>query len=126
MEKETIIGIEALKDKFRWAKLMVGDLRGLKNRFALGERLGVSGLQTFFHAVGGNGEYRMEVYVDIMPKGTTNSFWCYSIKDMVEEIMDSKETEFEVEFHYCKWNKARTDADRIRITMPILFKKTTS
>jgi hypothetical protein len=66
----------------------------------------------------------MEVYADITPKGSEHSFWCYSIKDMVDEINDSKETEFEVEFHYCKWNKARTDADRQRVGMlPVIFKK---
>jgi hypothetical protein len=117
---KTIKGIENLKDEFRRAKLIVGDLRGLKNRFQLAQRLGINQLQTYFYAAGGNGENRMEVYADITPlpqkEGKVQySFWSYSIKEMVEEIRTSYEVEFEIDFYYCKWNKKRTDADRIRI-----------
>lgn len=111
-ENKVIVGIENLKDEFRRAKLKVGDLRGLKNRFDLSKRLGVAPLHTFFFSMGGNGKERCEVYAEITPIGKDTSLTVYSIKEMVEEINGWNENEFEVQFCNARWNQHRTDANR--------------
>lgn len=122
---KTIVGLEALKDEFRRAKLKAGDMRGLKNAFQLSERLGVSTLQTFFYKAGGGnfGGTRAEVYADFCRKGDSSTSWAYSMKDLVEEIRADKANEFEVTFYVATWNRDRTDAERKRISEDFIFKK---
>lgn len=115
-----VVGIKNLTDEFRRAKIIAGDLRGLKNAITLSERLGVNAMQTLFFMAGGNGGYKIEVYADITRDGEENSSWSYSMKDMVEEIEFEKKhgaNKFEIIFYYCKWNKKGTDCDRLKVNM---------
>ena len=108
---ETVIGIENLKDKFRLAKLKCGDLRGLKNSFALTEKFGLPALQTFYFKAGGNGDERMELVADCYGNEKQGDIYAYNMGDLVNDI--KKEIgEFEVHLTCLKWNKERTDADR--------------
>ena len=79
-------GLENLKDEFRKAKLNCGDLRGLKNRFQISERLGVNQLQTFFFAAGGGDGLPTEIEVEIARNKYDSGFHEYSMKDMVSEV----------------------------------------
>lgn len=123
--QKVIVGYELLKDEFRKAKVKVGDLRGLKNAFQLAAKFGLNEMEVAFFKCGGLAGLRMEVYASIMPVGSTSlsSYWCYSMRDMIEELKSNSENEFEIEIYYCKWNKERTDADRIRVTQEFIFKK---
>jgi len=120
---KTITTIEALKDEFRKVKLQVGDLRGLKNRFELSERLGIAGLHTFYYSMGGNGKERSEVYADITPKGQKSSFWSYSMKEMLIDIENCCENEFEIQMCNARWNSERNEAKRSDIGFPFIYKK---
>ena len=125
MEQRVIVGVENLKDEFRKYKLKTGDLKGLKNKFALSERLGIPALSTFFYLAGGNGKKKPEVYADIQAKSWTNSFWVYSMKELIEEIESVEDNEFEIQLCLAMWNEHRTDADRSNLTQPFIFKKVT-
>ncbi len=117
---ETVIGIENLKNQFRKAKLMCGDLRGLKNSFSLSEKLGVPALQTWFFKSGGNGEERMELTADCYMVNGTISIHAYTMKGLIEDMKNETEL-YEVYLVCLKWNKHRTDADR-RTVLEFLYK----
>ena len=110
-----VIGIENLKNEFRKAKLICGDLRGLKNRFALSAELGVSSLQTFYHSVGGNGKIRMELTADCYSTSSDRCIYEYTMSGLVEEIKDETES-FEVHLICLEWNKQRSDAKRREVS----------
>jgi hypothetical protein len=116
---ETIIGIEALKDEYRKAKLKTGDLRGLKNRFALSKRLGINQMQTWYYSVSGNGDKRAEVYADVYRDGDSIG-WYYSLKDLIESLGGPGEITISIEV--AMWNKERTDADRTTVIPEFIFK----
>lgn len=117
-----VIGIESLKDEWRIAKLKSGDLRGLKNRFALSKRLGINQMHTWFHAVGGNGKERIEVYAEVYIDGQ-DCGWQYSLKDLLVTI-DNPEGPVVIQLCAARWNKERTDATRTTITPEFLYKNT--
>jgi hypothetical protein len=106
-----VIGIEALKDKFRAAKLKCGDLRGLKNKFELSEKLGIPALQTYYYASGGNGGERAELTADCYSEESDRTIHAYTMKGLVEDIRAESET-YEVNLICLMWNKQRTDANR--------------
>jgi|HubBroStandDraft_3_1064219.scaffolds.fasta_scaffold08371_7 hypothetical protein len=109
-----IVGIENLKDEWRIAKLKNGDLRGLKNRFALAERLGINKLQTYYFAAGGLGDERVEIYAE------TDSGCHYSLKDLIDEV--SSRGQVVIQLCSATWNKERTDATRKNIGDEFLYK----
>lgn len=125
MEEQTlpkIIGIEALKDEFRKAKLKCGDMRGLKNSFELSEKFGIPALQTFFYKMGGNGGQRMELTADCYSIESSLSIYAYTMTQLVEEIKNETEA-YEVNLICLVWNKKRTDADRKTISTFIYSNK---
>ena len=111
----TIIGIANLKDAFRKAKLQCGDLRGMKNSFALSAKFNIPALQTYFFRMGGNGDERMELTADCYGQNGQGDIFAYTMGGLVKDIKDEK-GEFEVNLICLKWNKARNDADRKTIS----------
>lgn len=107
----TVIGLENLKNEFRKAKLSCGDLRGLKNRFSLSEKLGINSFQTYYYSVGGNGGERMELTADCYGLNKQGDIYAYTMKDLIDDIKEEI-GEFEINLVCLKWNKQRTDADR--------------
>lgn len=109
-----IVGIENLKDQFRKAKLMCGDFRGLKNRFALSEKFNIPGLQTYFYSVGGGNQegQRMELVADCYQQGESDrAIYAYTMNGLVEDMRD-EEGVWDVNLICLTWNKERTDAKR--------------
>jgi hypothetical protein len=104
-----VIGIEALKDEFRKAKIVQGDFRGLKNKFQLGARFGVPGLQTYYQsAVKEFSEVYADVYSNDQEVGS-----CFTMKDLIKEVEElSPGNQITVQLRVIKWNRQRTDADR--------------
>lgn len=117
---ETIIGIENLKDQYRKAKLMCGDLRGLKNRFDLSEKLGINSLQTYYNSVSTHGGERFELVANCTEQGTGSNVNEYTMKDLIEP-MKKWPGVYEVELECLTWNKRRTDARR-RTVLNFIFK----
>lgn len=113
---ETITGIKNLQDEWRKLKLKVGDLRGMKNRFNISQKLGVPALQTFFYSMGGNGKERMEVWADISYDENSTGWRVYNMKDLLQEVKEAKEKNHSclyIQLGYIKWNEHRTDGDHI-------------
>jgi hypothetical protein len=106
-----VTGLNALKDKFRLAKLKCGDLRGLKNRFSLSEKLGVATLQTYFYSTGGNGDTRAELTADCYSVESDRCIHEYTMGGLIEEMKGETEL-YEVHLICLMWDKERTDAER--------------
>lgn len=111
---KTIQGIENLKDEFRKAKIIHGDFRGLKNKFALTERFEIDPMQTFFFAAGGaRGRFgedigKVEIIGYISENDDDFGFCEYTMKDFVKEV--KKYTcPLYITFEVLKWNKGGTD-----------------
>lgn len=107
---EKVIGIENLKDQFRRAKIMCGDLRGLKNRFELSEKFGIDPMQTYFYATASS-EERAELTADCYGNDGQGNIHDYTMSGLVEQ-MKNETGEFEVNLVCLVWNKYRTDAKR--------------
>jgi hypothetical protein len=110
-----VIGLENLKDEFRKAKLKCGDLRGLKNAFALSTKFNVPGLQTFFYKMGGNGGERMELTADCYGLNDQGNVYAYTMKGLINDIKNET-GDFEVHLICLVWNKSRNDAKRKEIS----------
>lgn len=112
-ETKILTNIEAVKDAFRFAKVKYGDFRGLKNRFELAEKFGIEPLQVLFYSNGGHGKERVEIEVSIREnENDTAPDHVWSIRDLVEELKDIKKCEIEIVAY--KWNKWRTERNRIQ------------
>lgn len=107
---ETITGIKNLKDQFRKAKLMCGDLRGLKNRFALSEKFNIAALHTYFYSARKIDE-RIELTADCYGLDGQGNVYAYTMQGLVEDMKDMSGS-FEVHLIALEWNKKRTDANR--------------
>ncbi len=108
---EVVIGIEELKNRFRRAKLKCGDLRGLKNAFALSTKLGVPAIGTYLYKSGLNGEKRAELTADCYSQTSDRSIHAYTMGGLVEDIKDETEV-YEITLVCLLWNKQRCDAER--------------
>jgi len=108
--EQLVIGIPALKDKYRQAKLMCGDLRGLKNRFSLSEKLNVPALQTYYFSCGGHGDTRAELVADCYGD-EGGLIYEYTMSGLVEALKGDSES-YEINLICLTWNKARSDAER--------------
>lgn len=107
---DTLKNIEAVRDEYRKAKLQCGDLKGLKNRFQLANRLGIEPLHTYYVSVS---PQRTEVTASIYsPAKKAFIAHAYTMKGLIDELKDLESGEYEITLECCTWNKEKTDADR--------------
>lgn len=120
-DTEIIIGIDALKDKWREAKLRAGDMRGLghQNRFVLAKQFGISEMQVAFNSVApNNGKIEIEASLEIDGDYAGS---VYTLNDLLDEMATVKD-KAEIQLIKVKWNKQGTDADRSNVIKYFIYK----
>jgi hypothetical protein len=112
MPDKILIGIEAVKKEYRRVKLQYGDYRGMKNKYELAEKLGINPMQILFYSNGGGQGEKTEIEVEIREEGDKVSSYVWTMKDLVDELKKAKH-QCEIEIVAYRWNKIRTDRERI-------------
>jgi hypothetical protein len=113
-EVKTLKGIEAVKDAYRRMKIKCGDHRGMKNRFKLAERFGINPQMVMFNSIAPNHGEKVEIEVSISDPKYDSPTYVWKLSDLIVELKDIKTCEISITAY--RWNKLRTDRNRIERT----------